>query len=81
MAVTDEDFAELLADVGALTPAQLVILDAAIRTRLGGGRPSAPSKPAAQAPLETGVPDEPAAGCASIAAIEARFAAAPRCPQ
>ena len=82
MAVTDEDFVELLADVGALSPAQLVTLDAVIRTRLGGGgRPSAPGKPPTQAPVETGTPDEPAAGCASIAALEARFAAAPCCPQ
>ena len=79
--VTDEDFQGLLADVGALTPAQLVALDAAIRTRLdGGGQPASPSKPAPEGSVKAAAAAEPAAGCASIADIEARFAAAPCCP-
>ena len=79
--MTDEDFLGLLADVGALRQGQLVALDAAIRTRLdGGGQPAGPRKPAPEASVEAAAAAEPAAGCASIADIEARFAAAPSCP-
>lgn len=73
--VTDEDFQKLLAGVGALSQAQLAALDAAIKSRLGlAGMQAAVT---AEVP---GAAAKPADGDASIADIEARFAAAPRCP-
>jgi transposase-like protein len=74
MAVTDEDFHKLLAMIGALSQPQLAALDAAIRGRLC----AATGQPASdEAPEDA---SKPAGGCTSIADIEARFAAAPRCP-
>ena len=74
MAVTDEDFHKLLTAITALSQPQLTALDAAIRGRLG----TATAQPAAdEAPEDAG---KPAGDCASISDIEARFAAAPRCP-
>ncbi len=75
MAVTDEDFHKLLTAIAALSQPQLTALDAAIRGRLG----TATAQPAAadKAPEDAG---KPAGDCASISDIEARFAAAPRCP-
>ena len=75
MAVTEKDFARLLARIEALSQAQMLALDAAIRGRLNSASQQlAPS---------AGLAGEAAAaeGLASIAAIEARFAAAPVCPR
>ena len=74
MSVTEKDFARLLAGIEALSQAQMLALDAAIRGRLNSAcQQLAPSAgPAGEAAA--------AEGLASIAAIEARFAAAPRCP-
>jgi hypothetical protein len=68
-AVTDNDFHKLLAAVEALSAAQLTALDAAVRGRLG----AATDLPAA----ETEDVGEPRADCASVADIEAHFAAKP----
>ena len=73
--VTDEDFLRLLTGVGALSLVQLVALEAAIQSRRGGA--GAPPAMEAGGPVEAG---KPADGEASIADIEARFAAAPHCP-
>jgi len=73
--VTDEDFHKLLAAIGALSPPQLTALDAAIRGKLDGA--TAQRGVAAEARQDAG---QPAGDCASAADIEARFAAAPRCP-
>src|SRR5271169_4433284 len=76
MVVTDEDFHNLLAAIGALSQPQLGALDAAIRGRLCGA--TAQRSVTGEAPEVIG---EPAGDCCtSIADIEARFAAAPRCP-
>ena len=75
MAVTEKEFARLLAGIEALSQAQMVELDAAILGRLNW----TPQQPVASAePVAQGEPE--AEGLASIADIEARFAAAPRCP-
>ena len=73
LAVTDEDFHKLLTAIGALSQPQLTVLDATIRGRLG----TATAGPA-EAPEDASKQSD---GCASIADIEARFAAAPRCPR
>ena len=73
--MTDKDFAGLLARIEALSQAQMVALDAAIRGRLN----AAPQQPAAVAE-PVGETAATAEGLASIADIEARFAAAPVCP-
>ncbi len=76
MVVTGEDFHNLLAAIGALSQPQLGALDAAIRGRLCGA--TAQRSVTGEAPEVIG---EPAGDCCtSIADIEARFAAAPRCP-
>lgn len=79
MVVTDEDFLRLLTDVAVLSRAQLAALDVAVRTRLGAGAtpPPPPSLPTVEPAVEAA---KPADGCASIADIEARFAAGPCCP-
>ena len=75
MAVTEKEFARLLAGIEALSQAQMVALDAAIRGRLN----RTPQQPVASTvPVAQGEPE--AEGLASIADIEARFAATPRCP-
>jgi transposase-like protein len=68
MVMTDEDFQKLLTAIGVLPPPQLAALEAAIWGRL-----------CAAAEASAGAV-KPAGDCASIADIEARFAAAPRCP-
>ena len=73
--MTDEDFHKLLVAVEALSPPQLTALDAAIRGRLG-----AVMDPPAAAAEDGGEPHADA-GCASVADIEARFAAKPLCPR
>ncbi len=74
MAVREKDFARLLAGIEALSQAQMLALDAAIRGRINAA-------PQQLAPLvEPASKAAAAEGLASIAAIEARFAAAPRCP-
>jgi transposase-like protein len=74
-AVTGNDFHKLLAAIEVLSPAQLTALDAAIRGRLGAvmDPPAAAAEDGGEAPSDT--------GCASIADIEARFAAKPLCPR
>ena len=73
--MTEKEFARLLAGIEALSQAQMVALDAAIRGRLN----RTPQQPVASAePVAQGEPE--AEGLASIADIEARFAATPRCP-
>ncbi len=71
--MTDDGFHKLLAAIEALTAAQLTALDAAIRGRLGaaGAPPGAAAEDAG----------EPRSDCASVADIEARFAAKPLCPR
>jgi len=75
IAVKDEDFRRLSADVDALSRAQLAALDAAIKARVEAeaGPPTPPCEPADGPPKH----DE---GCASIRDIEVKFAAAPVCP-
>ena len=73
--MTDGDFHKLLAAIEALSPPQLTALDAAIRGRLGAGVDTA------AAASEDGGEPHADAGCASIADIEARFAAKPSCPR
>lgn len=81
MVVQDVDFRKLLADVGALSPAQLVALEAAVKARLGAGPGHSSAPPPTVPPGQPpGRPSEPDAGCASIDDIEARFALAPVCP-
>ena len=73
--MTDEEFQRLLATIGTLTPAQIVRLDVVVRGRLGS---EAVVLEGASAVAGRAV--APADGCASIADIEARFAASPMCP-
>ena len=75
MVVTNVDFLRLLVGVDAMSPAQLEVLEAAIRSRR--------EAPAVQPAVDVAAPPEvekPAADTGSIADIEARFAAALRCP-
>jgi transposase-like protein len=75
MVVTDEDFQRLLVTVGALSRAQLATLDAVVRDGLAGcGVKSAGATEAACGA------DTASKGCATIACIEAAFAADPKCP-
>lgn len=76
MVVTDADFRRLLGKVGVLSPSQLAALDAAIKARRGSGPvlPEPPIEPKIETP-------PPADDNATVADIEARFAAAPKCPQ
>jgi transposase-like protein len=76
LVVTDEDFLALLANVGGLSAGQLAALEAAINTRRDAGSvsPTPPFGPKVEAPAPVG-------DNASIADIEARFAAEPKCPQ
>lgn len=84
MAVDDRDFHTLLATVSDLSVAQLVTLDAAVRSRLARPEPcqdeaairASPDAPPVSGPA-AGSAD---AGASSIADIEARFAEAPVCP-
>ena len=73
MVVTDEDFRRFLTNVGVLSADQLVALDAAIKARRDV-RPGPSTGPEIETP-------PPADECATIADIETRFAAAPKCPQ
>jgi transposase-like protein len=76
--MTDEDFGRVLAAIGTLTPAQLVTLDASIRSKLGTASVLllSSAEQAAQPVLGSGADD----GCASLADLDAQFAAAPICP-
>ena len=78
MVVTDEEFQRLLVTVGTLRPSQMATLDAAIRWRRDGP-PTVPDA-AMDAAAQAESAGQAATDCASIADIEARFAAAPRCP-
>ena len=69
--MTSDDFQKLFAAIETLSRVQLTALDAAIRGRL-----CAPTEPPAVA---VEAPCEPHGDCASIADIEARFAAKPLC--
>ena len=75
----DREFRKLLTDVGALSPAQFVALEAAVKAHLGAdpnGTAAPPSAPSPSSePALTRPPSE--AGCASIDDIEAKFATAP----
>ena len=75
MVVSDEDFLRLMGCIGLLSHAQLAALNTAIKDR---------SEAAAAVPaVVSEAPDksaEPAACVASVADIETRFAAEPRCP-
>ena len=75
MAVKEKDFARLLAEIEALSQAQMLALDAAIRGRLNAAprQVAASAEPAGEAVAAV-------EGLASIADIETCFAAAPRCP-
>jgi len=73
--VTDEDFQRLLTLIGALSQAQLVGLDAVVRTRIS----AVSAGQTVTAEIVERV-DSAAEGCASIADIQARFAADPQCP-
>ena len=72
--MTENGFARLLAGIETLSQAQILMLDAAIRGQINAA-------PQQLAPLAGPASKAAAAeGLASIAAIEARFAAAPRWP-
>lgn len=71
----DEEFQRLLTGVEALSQVQLAALDAAIKSRLGLA--ATHTAGTVEAPGEVRIPAE---GNGSISDIEARFAAAPRCP-
>ena len=73
MVVTDEDFRKLLVNVGALSPEQLAVLDVSIKARRNGC-----FVPPVEPEFET---TTPADDNATIADIETRFAAEPKCPQ
>ena len=75
MVVSDEDFLRLIGCIGLLSHAQLAALNAAIRDRS-----EAVAALPAGVPVAPDMATEPAACVASVAAIEARFAAEPRCP-
>jgi transposase-like protein len=79
MVVTDGDFQRFLGAIGALSQAQLVTADAEIRSRLATA-PAEPAAPAGTSDEASSAPNAPTDGCASIADIEARFAANPCCP-
>ena len=68
MVVSDEDFQRLIGCIGLLSHVQLAAVNAAIRDR-------------SEAATAVDKAAEPPACGASVAAIEARFAAEPRCPQ
>jgi transposase-like protein len=86
MAMLDADFHKLLASVPVLGPAQLAALDGAIRARITAPQPgpsAAPAAPPAAAPaprVDVVVDAPPPVDGLAIAAIEARFCAAPQCP-
>lgn len=73
--MSEEDFLRLLGAIGALSQAQLVALDVAVRGRIGATVAAASGT--AETPEMTAGAGE---GCASIADIEARFAHDPHCP-
>ena len=73
--MTDDEFQRLLANIGGLTPTQVVRLDVVVRGRLTSRAAELPE--ATEAASSTAPASE---GCTSIGDIEARFAAAPRCP-
>jgi len=73
--MSDEGFERLLQALDGLSVAQLAVLDASIRSRLIGAASAAPS-----ADDGAGSEVDPGEGCASLADIEARFAAELRCP-
>jgi transposase-like protein len=75
----DVKFQSMLGALTSLLPAQLVALDAALRTQMAVlriGSTGAPEPSPASAATPMAAPTPP-----SIAAIEASFAAAPECPQ
>lgn len=79
--MTDEDFGRLLAALAVLSPTQLVALERAIaahRSTSTAGASSSSEAPPPSAALEPTIATPPPP--ASIADIEARFAAAPVCP-
>src|ERR1700674_3627210 len=78
----DADFQRLLTSLQSLASAQLAALDEAVRERIASSRQvprSAPPMPATEQAVAGPQPAAPAAG-QTIAAIEARFLGAPRCP-
>ena len=76
--VTDEEFQRLLATIGSLTSLQVVRLDAVVRSRLTGG--AVGLQDAVEPVASTATATTSTDGCASIADIEAHFAASPQCP-
>jgi transposase-like protein len=79
MVLTHGDLQKLLSVIETLSQAQLVTLDAAIRCRLASPQ-AGPSASAGGSPETTDPAGRATDGCASLADIEARFAADPRCP-
>jgi transposase-like protein len=80
MAVTDEDFQRLLGVIGAATPAQIAALETALQIRREAATTWTTTAPATTAPGPQTDAAKPADGGASIADLEARFAAEPKCP-
>ena len=83
--MVDGDFQRLIGALAALLPAQLVVLDTAVRQQMARGKsqigsaPEAFAEPVAAAPARP--PQSATPGTApTIGAIEARFAQAPKCP-
>jgi transposase-like protein len=81
MVMEDGEFQSMLGALTSLLPAQLVALDAAVRTQMAAvsaqiSGASAPSPVPAAAPAASPTPHT----TSSIAAIAASFAAAPKCP-
>ena len=73
--VTDAEFQRLLVTVALLSPAQIIQLDVVVRERLSCGELALNDTA-----LSAENSGETSDGCASIADIEARFAASPQCP-
>ena len=76
--MTDEDFQRLLVMVQDLSPTQRRALDEAIQGRREA--PAAASEAAIEAAEQAEFEAQAATDCRAIGDIEARFAAAPRCP-
>ena len=83
--MVDGDFQRLIGALAALLPAQLVVLDTAVRQQMArvksqiASAPEAFAEPVAAAPARP--PQSATPGTApTIGAIEARFAQAPKCP-
>lgn len=88
LVVIDVDFQKLMAELPTLSVPQLAALDAAVKARMTSGPTQSgptqssgppPGPPIHEPPREPAAPT-PVAGCASIADIETRFAAAPVSP-